>query len=39
MDNSKRIEFWKTSQGTDIVEICNGVVRQVGVLWVGVPNE
>lgn len=29
-----RLEFWPTSNGTHIVLIDNGIVRQVGVLWI-----
>ncbi len=29
-----RLEFWSTSEGVHIVEICtDGTVRQVGILW------
>jgi hypothetical protein len=28
-----RLEYWQTSNGLHIVAICDGVVRQVGILW------
>jgi len=29
-----RLEYWPTSNGLHIVAICDGVVRQIGVLWI-----